>query len=669
MGFLRPCVGGIALWALVVTGGMLGQTSLADPPPKKEKPTSGKATPPKPSKLDPELEAALKTAPNASQWPNYDYVRLLDIGNITIKSDGTIVAEYRETYKLFNERARRLAEVTLPYNSSYQSMRIVHARTIKKDGTVLEVKPDDVRITSPFSEYLMYDDAVGMSFSMPGVEDDCIIDYTFQQVTRPLLMPGQFWLYWGFTGPEPVSLCRYTIRTPADKALKFKVYNDETLQPKVVSALDGHTKTYTWERRDLKPIELEPAMPSIRDVRVWLEATSINSWQDVSSWFWGLQKPQAEPNDAIRTTVKKLVTDKMTEEEKARVIYDWVANRTRYVGIEIGMSAYKPHAATEVHKNLYGDCKDKATLLISMLGLAGIKAHPVLLHAENRRPVSDGLPNLNAFNHCIALAEVSGKEVWLDATAETCAYGDIPDGDRGVEALVVRGGAGKFQTIPRYQAEENGMDLKSTVVLKPDGSAEAKSDVAIKGAGAHSMRAAVRSLSPEKRKEMVQRIAQSFSSGATVKDSSLSDTNSKDGPYVMKMTMAAPNYAKKTGSLMLIPLSNNATNREMQNPFIKEQRVWPIVEEDTTLTVSETVYTLPEGYGIEELPSDTELHSPLHSFLRKFVKSADGKTVTVTETISEKPGTVPASDYSKIKSYYEAALKVADEQIVLRKAK
>jgi len=91
------------------------------------------------------------------------------------------------------------------------------------------------------------------------------------------------------------------------------------------------------------------------------------------------------------------------------------------VGLEFGISAFKPHAAASVYEKLYGDCKDKATLLITMLGLAGIKAHPALLTAETLHPVRSQLPTLEAFNHCIAVAEIDGKEVWLDATAETCS--------------------------------------------------------------------------------------------------------------------------------------------------------------------------------------------------------------------------------------------------------
>jgi hypothetical protein len=641
-----------------------GLSAHADPPQKKNASAASKT-----SALDPELQAAIKTAPDASKWPNNDYIRLLDIGNVTVKSDGTIIAEYRETYKLFNERARDLAEVSLPYNSSYQTLKVLRARTVKKDGTVLEVKPEDIRATSPYSDYLMYDDAMNVSFSMPGVEDDCIIDYTFQEVTRPLLMPGQFWTYWGYSGPEPVGLCRYKLSAPADKPIKFKVYNDDTVKPTIVSSVDGHTKTYTWEMRDIKPIELEPAMPDMSDVRIWMEVSSLSSWQDVAQWFWGLQKPQAVADPAIKTTVNNLITGKMTDEDKARVIYDWVANRTRYVGLEFGLSAYKPHAAPEVHKNLYGDCKDKATLLITMLNLAGIKAHPVLLHAEDRRLVEPGLPTLNAFNHCIALADVGGKEVWLDATAETSAYGDIPEGDRGVQALVVRDGVGKFETIPIYTGEENGVNVKTDVALKPDGGADMQVTMTMRGASGQGMRAAVRAITPEKRKEMAQRIAQALSPGAIVKDYTLPDGTDKIGPYVLKMSVSAPNYAKKTGHLLLVPMLGGVSGAERHNPFIKEKRLWPIVEEDTSLTHGETVITLPEGYALDDTPADVNLTGALQEYHRTLSKSADGRTLTVTEMTSEHPGKVPASDYAKVKSYYDDCIKIADDQIVLKAAK
>ena len=93
---------------------------------------------------------------------------------------------------------------------------------------MVAVKPDDIRVSSPYSEFLMYDDAQAMSFSMPAIEDDCIIDYTWEQVTHPMVMPGQFTQFWQFSGIEPVDTCRIVLHIPADKHIRYKVYNDDS---------------------------------------------------------------------------------------------------------------------------------------------------------------------------------------------------------------------------------------------------------------------------------------------------------------------------------------------------------------------------------------------------------------------------------------------------------
>ena len=645
-----------------LTLGASGMAALAAPP----KP-SGKAEAAHvhANPIDPELLAALQTGPSASQWPNNDYARLIDIGDVTVKPDGTIVATYRETYRLFNERARTLAEVNLPYNSSYESLHVVQARTIKKDGTIVNVKPADIRSSSPFSDYLMYDDAMAVSFSMPAIEDDCIIDYTWQEITRPLLMPGQFWANWYFSGPEPVRMSRYTLHVPADKPIKFKVYNDDALQPTVSTSADGHTKTYIWDCANLKPLEMEPSMPPLQDVQVWMQVSSLNAWQDVAHWFWGLEQPQAKATDAIRNTVNQLIAGKQTDDEKARAIYDWVANHTRYVGLEFGLSAFKPHPAAAVHDKLYGDCKDKATLLITMLSLAGIKANPVLLHAEERREVSRDLPTLEDFNHCIALADVGGKEVGLDATAETCAYGDIPEADRGVEALVVRDGKGTFETIPPYQPDDNGMDVTTRVTIQPDGGAQTQAEIKMRGSSGQAMRAAVRARTPEQRQEMMQRLTQVFSTGASLNKYDLPDGLEKIGPFVMDMSMRAPNYARQVGKLLLIPVSSGSGND--RNPFVKEKRVWPIVQDDSSLTRSQTILTLPDGYSVDDMPAKVDLSCSLQEYHRAITPSADGKTITITDTTIEHPGKVTPEDYPKVKSYYDAVIKATGDQIVLKK--
>ncbi len=636
---------------------------------QKTAPKSKVETPSKPAvtPLDTQLKEAIRTAPSGKDLPNSPYARLLDIGKVTISPDGKTVAEYRETYKLFNENARHLAEIALPYNSSYQYVKVIKARTIKKDGTVVEVKPEDIRVTAPYGEYLMYSDAESLSFSMPAIEDDCIIDYTYQMTTQPILMPGQFWTYWGFNGVEPVMLCRYTVNAPADKPLKYKVYNDDTLKPTETLSTDGKTRTYVWEIKNQKPIEFEPAMPQPKDIRVYMEATSLPDWSAIASWYWGLAKPQFTPDEAIKKTVATLTAGKTLERDKARAIYDFVANKVRYVGLEFGISAFKPHAAIEVHDKRYGDCKDKATLLITMLGLAGIKAHPVLIRAEDTRPVESGLPSLTAFNHCIALAEIDGKEMWLDATAETVGIGDIPDGDRGAQGFVIRDGKGEFVMVPQYQPSENGATVNTTVQIKPDGSATAMTELTMLGGAAQSIRASVRAIAPDKRKDMMQSLMQTFTTGGTLKDYSLTDPQAKEGAYTIKLTYDAPNYAQKTGSLLLIPLNPANGRGNARNPFTKENRVYPIVETENGVQQATVTVHLPEGYLAEDLPENIDLDCGVQSYKRTI--TPNGSTMVVHETLTKKIGKLPPGDGAKIRDYYDKVLKASGDQIVVKKKK
>ncbi len=618
--------------------------------------------------IDPVLAEAIKLAPPASAFPNNAYARLLDLGTVTVKPDGTTIAEYRVTYKLYknNSISQRLAEVVLPYNSTYQELHVLNAQTIKKDGTVLKVSASDIRDGGIAGEFLMYDDAHGMNFSMPGIEDDCVIDYSFQMVTHPMFMPGQFTTYWGFNGFEPVAISRLTLKVPADKPMRYKMYNAK-LEPIVTSSLDGRTKTYVWEKKDMAPLALEPSMPKAEDVKIWMEASSLSGWQDVATWFWGLQQPQAKPNDSIRATVKSLIAGKTSDEEKCRVIYDWVANKTRYVGIEFGISAYRPHPASDVHEKQYGDCKEKANLLITMLNIAGIKAHPVLLHAEERRNLSESLPTLNAFNHCIAVAEVQGKEIWLDATAETCAFGDIPDGDRGVPAFVVRDGKGQFETIPTYTPQENSVAVKTRIEMKPDGSASTSSEATMQGEFGQSIRAQVRLITPDKREEVMQGIAGNLGLSGKVKKFALPDGQDKNGPFVINMALDTSRYGKPTGkSLLILPLISSLNNVK-SNPYKSEKRVWPIIEEDASSMHSETTITVPEGYEIDDLPADADVVCAIQEYHRKVTKSADGKTITIADNFVAKPGRVEAADYAKVRAFYDDLVKVADDQIVLKK--
>ncbi|MCC6731108.1 MAG: DUF3857 domain-containing transglutaminase family protein [Chthonomonadales bacterium] len=628
----------------------------------------GAASPPSatfPAVVDAALKDAMRRAPAASKYPNSGYARLLDLATVTVRPDGTTVTDTYEANKLYNERGRGAAEVDIPFNASYGRVEVLSAFTIRKDGRIVPVRRADVRVGSRYSDYPLYDDTKAVGFSMPAVEDGCVIVHRVREVTRPIL-PGHFWTRWAFSSREPAVVSRLTLRAPADKPVRAQVLNDPGVKPSVTLSPDGRARTWVWEMRDLPPVEVEPSMPEATEVTRWLEVTSLDSWQQVAAWFWGLAKPRFAANGALRAAAEKLIAGKATPEEKAKAIYDWVATRVRYVGLEFGLSAFQPHAASEVHAKLYGDCKDKAGLLIAMLGVAGIAAHPVLLSAGERFPMHTLLPSPATFDHCIAVAEVGGKPVWLDPTSEVCAYGDIPDSDRGADALVVRDGQAEWRTVPDWTALDNRIEFRTKVTLSADGSADVHAEARFLGESGQGMRAYMRQLSPDQRRQVAQGLAQAFAGGTTLTDSSVPDGMDREGPFVLRFSLRTTAWARKVGKLLLVPLRTGAAGSSQRHPYVKEERVWPVVLPSAAGQSTETVFTLPEGYEVEEAPRDVRLDGPLNSAERRTVRGADGRTVTITSLSTQEAGRVPVADYPKLKAFYDEVLRLTEDQLVLR---
>jgi hypothetical protein len=303
-----------------------------------------------------------------------------------------------------------------------------------------------------------------------------------------------------------------------------------------------------------------------------------------------------------------------------------------------------------------------------MLGVVGIRAYAALLTAQDTSPIHDLLPRANQFTHCIALADVGGKDVWLDATSESCAYGNIPAADRGADALVIRDGSAAFKIVPPFLAEENGVNRRIHAALKPDGSATLYAESDMRGAEAEQYRAAVRQLTTDQRREMMERWARDLAAGGVLRSYMLADPADNADPYVIRLVEEAPALAKRAGDLLLLPATLGG-HVDATNPFPESKRVWPVVNERANLQQIGITVTLPDGCSVDSVPADVDLATPLAEFRRSIAKSADGKELLVAISILGKQGRVPAAQYRAITEFGDALQKAVEEQIVLRPGK
>ena len=172
----------------------------------------------------------------------------------------------------------------------------------------------------------------------------------------------------------------------------------------------GGEREYLWDG-PAGAVEVDRDVPEWFEPYPAVEMTEFAGWNEVARWAAPLfvSDPAAVQSIAARWRG-------LPEEERAARALAFVREEVRYFGMEVGVHAHKPHAPSLVLRRRFGDCKDKALLLVSLLQALGIEARPVLANTRLRRGLDDRLPSPYVFDHAIVRATVGGKERWFDAT-------------------------------------------------------------------------------------------------------------------------------------------------------------------------------------------------------------------------------------------------------------
>jgi hypothetical protein len=206
---------------------------------------------------------------------------------------------------------------------------------------------------------------------------------------------------------------------------------------------------------------------------------------DVSRWHASLSAGQDEVTPEITAKVRALTASAPTALEKIRAISRYV-QALKYVAIEMNLArggGYKPHAAGVVFRNEYGDCKDKANLMHTMLKAAGIESYLVAIHAGDRTFVREEWFSPTQFNHMIVAIRVPdtinlpaifnapqiGRLLIFDPTSETTPLGDLPEEEQGSFALLCAGDRGGIARIIATAPDTNVSETTLTGALSPEG--------------------------------------------------------------------------------------------------------------------------------------------------------------------------------------------------------
>ena len=484
--------------------------------------------------------------------------------------------------------------------------------------------------------YQMYYDQRELQVQFPGLRVGDTIEVAF--VHRDVAAHNMFDEYFGdlvpLQGGNPRARVEYILEAPADKPIYFNLPVDKSERD------GGKTIVYRHVEKHVPAIKPEPSMPGWTEFAKYLHASTYRNWDDVGVWYWNLVREQLIVNDDIKKGVAEALQGlpaNASEADKVAAIYTHVVRKTRYVGLEFGINAYKPYRTTEIYARQFGDCKDKASLLKVMLGEVGIDSHLVLVRTRDNGTLPERPASLAAFNH--AITYVPSLDLFLDGTAEWSGATELPSGDQGASVLVVEDGKGaSYRKIPMSEAADNRRRVQQLVELASDGSATLQHDVTITGAGAARTRASFQSA--EQRKERLTAVLSDAYAGVDVSDVKAPGIDDINVPATLSAKLKVPKFSREDG-----------TGRQfyvLGRPFSLapalaglEKRKHDLdldVPSSQTFTLS---YELPAGHRFARMPQNKTIDTDLGSFSLKVESTRDGAKVQ-SELVLDHSRTTPA---------------------------
>ncbi len=215
------------------------------------------------------------------------------------------------------------------------------------------------------------------------------------------------------------------------------------------------------------------------------------SWSGVGAWYTEILSSLPRGSESVRQQARELTAGLEAPRDRLEALLAFLRRKVRYVAVEIGIGGFRPTPPAEVLDRKWGDCKDKALLLIDMLDEVGIEAFPVLINAGREVRTDEQFPS-SSFNHLIVAlpadavahgddAPVSEGYLFVDPTQTRGSARWLQPADQGQHVLVVRDGGGTLvETAVRPRLERRGVRVRVTV--SPRGDAKGKAAVELGGA-------------------------------------------------------------------------------------------------------------------------------------------------------------------------------------------
>ncbi len=586
---------------------------------------------------------------------------------LTVQAPGKMKRLERRVYKILRANGEGYGVVGVAFTPQSR-VTSLQGWSIPAQGKDFETKQRDI-IETAFTNIdggELINDLRRKVMQIPGSVPGSIIGYEFEQELLPYEMTDE----WDFQDSVPVREARFTVRMPPGWSHKVFWLNHAEVTPTEVGP-----GQWRWTVSDLKPVKLERRMPPWRGIagRMVLSLQppggaggGFLTWQEVGTWYQGLTSGRRDPSPEIRQKARQLAAPAADELAKMQALAAFVQKDIRYVAIELGVGGVQPHPASEVLTHGYGDCKDKVTLLSSMLKEIGVESHYVLINTA-RGSITAGTPPNLGFNHAIIAIRIPagvdttkfsaviehkslGPLLFFDPTHPLVPLGQLPGALQANYGMLVNAAGGELLRLPQTATALNGVQRKAKLTLADDGTLQGEVHETWSGDAAAAQRFALRAAQQDvdQIKPVESMLTESLSS-FQILQATVGNARALERPLIWNYTVEIPRYPKTAGDLLIIrPRVLGSLSSALLET--KESRQHPIEFDAPSRNTDEFEITLPPGYVPDSLPA--AVNEDLGFVSYRSSTTFSNNVLRYTRTMEVKELSVPSAKAESLKRFY-----------------
>ncbi|WDF63052.1 DUF3857 domain-containing protein [Flavobacterium sp. KACC 22763] len=390
---------------------------------------------------------------------------------------------------------------------------------------------------------------------------------------------------------------------------------------------------------------------------------NATTWEAFGKWYGDkiLTGTTILPEET-KTKIKALVGDEKDPVKKAKIIYDYVQKKSRYVNIAVGIGGWKPMLANDVDRLGYGDCKALSNYTKALLQVVDVPSYNTILYGDRyKADIQSDFVSMQG-NHMILAIPNKDKYIWLECTSQEDPFGYQGTFTDDRDVLVVKPEGGEIVRTKIYDDKGNTQAGKGVYTIDGAGNFSGTLKIASEGSQ-YATKLRVETMQPNEKEDHYKDYWDNISN---LKLGKITFTNDKENiRFTEDVQLSAANYGTLTGNKMIFVV--DAFNQYTGNVKRIRNRKNPFQIQRGYLDTDEIEINLPEGYQIEFLPSNYELKGKFGEYKTEIIKK-DNNKLTYKRSMFLNKGNYTNKEYDEYRLFMEQVSRNDNAKIILTKS-